>query len=460
MKRWTSIVCFLLCVVAGAAAFAQIGPAAGRALLISDIHLDPLADPAIVKQLIAAPVAQWEAIFESSQQKSFSPYGSDTNYPLFVSALAAVAARAPFDYVVFTGDALRHNFSQAFVAAGGTADQFPEFAANTEAFVVQELQSRLKVPVIAALGNDDSGCGDYQIPPDGPFLASTANALTVLAGSPEAKSTFQLGGYFSVAHPTVANQEILVLNTIFWSASYKSCAADSGDPGEAEMKWLGWKLYSAKLQHHGVTLAMHIPPGMDAYTSAHGQCQAPTSFWQARYSTEFSALMSSYSDVVQRAFAGHTHMDDFRFVAADPPPGEGASMALRLTPSVSPIFKNNPAFSIMSYSLTTADVLDITTYFLALSSPTPSWAKEYQFDSAYQVGSFSAANLSAIAAAIRSGDGRGRATYENYFAVSTHSGIHASNLAFYTCALDHFDASSYSDCVCGAVPSSPQKRTQ
>ena len=460
MKRRRSILFFLFLCAPIASDSAQAGPPTGRALLISDIHLDPLADPAIVKQLIAAPVSQWEAIFESSQQKSFSPYGSDTNYPLFVSTLTAAAAQEPFDYVVFTGDALRHNFSPAFVAAGGTAEQFSEFAAKTEAFVVEELQSKLKVPVIAALGNDDSGCGDYQIPPDGPYLAATANALTVLASSPEAKSTFQLGGYFSVPHPTVANQEIIVLNTVFWSASYKSCAANSGDPGEAEMEWLGWKLYNARLQHHGVTLAMHIPPGMDAYTSAHGQCQTPTSFWQARYSTEFSALMSGYSDVVQRAFAGHTHMDDFRFVAADPPPGEGASMALRLTPSVSPIFKNNPAFSIMSYSLTTADVLDITTYFLALSSQTPSWAKEYQFDSAYQAGSFSAANLSAIAAAIRSGDGRGRATYENYFAVSTHSGIHASNLAFYTCALDHFAAASYSDCVCGAVASSPQKGAQ
>ena len=80
MKVQTVIARLLLCAVAAPAAFAQIGAATGRALLISDIHLDPLADPAIVKQLIAAPVTQWEAIFESAQQKSFSPecsYRSD-----------------------------------------------------------------------------------------------------------------------------------------------------------------------------------------------------------------------------------------------------------------------------------------------------------------------------------------------------------------------------------------------
>ena len=134
---------------------------------------------------------------------------------------------------------------------------------------------------------------------------------------------------------------------------------------------------------------MHIPPGMDAYNSSRAQCKNPVSFWQAKYSTEFGALMNAYSDVVQLAFAGHIHMDDFRVTVAGAP-----SLPLRITPSVSPIFKNNPAFSVMTYNVATASVSDITTYFLALSSPKPSWATEYQFDSAYGVTSFSAANLS------------------------------------------------------------------
>ncbi len=434
------------------AALAQTAPATGRALLISDIHFDPLADPAIVRQLIASPVEQWDAIFQSSQQKSFSSYGSDTNYPLLSSTLDEVAAQAPFDYVIFTGDALRHNFAQAFVAAGGTSDQFPAFAAETEAFVIQQLQNRLKVPVLPALGNNDSSCGDYQIPPNSPFLAATADQLTVLATLPEAKSTFRLGGFFSIAHPTVANQDIIVLNDVFWSTSYKSCAPDSGDPGEAEIDWLAWKLYAASLQHRGVSLVMHIPPGMDAYNSARGGCQKPVSFWQAKYSTEFSTLMSTYSGVVQLAFAGHIHMDDFRVSATGPP-----SLPLRITPAVSPIFKNNPAFSVMTYNLTTASVSGIATFFISLSSATPSWSKEYEFDSAYSVNSFSAANLSTIAAAINTG-GDTRTTFESNYAVSTPSPIDPSNFLFYSCAQTHFTASRYGDCVCGAAASASQKR--
>ncbi len=451
MKFRRAIASFLLSACVGLAA-AQNGTATGRALLISDIHLDPLADPAIVKQLISAPVEQWEAIFQSSQQKSFSPYGSDANYRLFSSALDQAAAQAPFDYVIFAGDALRHNFSQAFVAAGGTSEQYPEFASKTEAFVVRELQERLKVPVLAALGNNDSSCGDYQIPPNSPFLAETADQLRVLATSPEAKSTFELGGFFSVPHPTVANQEIIVLNTIFWSTSYKSCTPISGDPGEAEIEWLGWKLYTARTLHRGVTLVMHIPPGMDAYDSSQAQCQKPVTFWQTKYSTEFSALMNTYSDVVQLAFAGHIHMDDFRVSVAGPP-----SLPLRITPSVSPIFKNNPAFSVMTYDLATASVSDITTFFIPLSSQSPSWSTEYEFSSAYGVSSFSAANLSTVAAAIRSGGGA-RTTFEKDFAVSTPSPITPSNFFFYSCAQTNFTAAGYSSCVCGAAHSVSQKK--
>jgi hypothetical protein len=119
---------------------------------------------------------------------------------------------------------------------------------------------------------------------------------------------------------------------------------------------------------------------------------------------------------------------------------------------VSPIFRNNPAFSVMTYNLTTASVSDITTYFLALSSQTPSWSKEYQFSSAYDISSFSAANLSTVAGAIRSG-GAAQTTFEKDYAVSAPSPIHSSNLSFYSCAQTDFTATSYSDCVCGAAPS-------
>jgi len=416
----------------------------GRALLISDIHLDPLADPSIVKRLIAAPVTQWTWIFRSSKQ-SLSTYGSDANYPLVSSALTAAAAQGPFDYVVFTGDALRHDFSSAFIAAGGTASQFPAFATKAEVFVIDELQRKFRVPVLAAIGNNDSSCGDYQIPPHGPFLAAVADQLTVLAKSPEAKAAFRIGGFFSIPHPTVANQDIIVLNSVFWSTSYSSCVANSGDPGATELDWLSWKLYTAKILRRGVTLVMHIPPGINPFSSQGQSCENAVPFWQDQYSQRFSDLMYTYADVVQLAFAGHTHMDDFRVSVSDTP-----SLPLRITPAVSPLFDNNPGFSVLSYDLKTAAVSDFTTFFIALSSQTPPlWAKEYQFSAAYGVKAFNATSLATVAASIRSG-GATLKIFEKNYAVSAPSPINSSNWRFYSCAQTELTKTNYTNCVCGA----------
>ena len=120
MKLRIAIVAGLLFARIGLPALAQVAPPTGRALLISDIHFDPLADPAIIPHLVAAPVEQWSSIFEKSRQKSLSAYGADTNYRLLSSTLAAPAAQVTFDYVMFTGDALRYNSPQAFAAVGVT----------------------------------------------------------------------------------------------------------------------------------------------------------------------------------------------------------------------------------------------------------------------------------------------------------------------------------------------------
>ncbi|HEV3037216.1 MAG TPA: metallophosphoesterase [Candidatus Angelobacter sp.] len=440
MKIRIRIAIFLCIAVAGL----QAQLPSGRALLISDIHLDPLADSSIVKQLIDAPVEQWTSIFQKSQQP-LSTYGSDTNYPLFSSALKAAAAQGRFDFVIFTGDALRHDFLQAFISAGGTSSEYPAFAAKTEIFVTRELQRQLGVPVVVALGNNDSDCGDYAIPPNSPFLAAVADQLPVLMKSPDAKATFRFGGYFSVPHPTVVGQEIIVLNSVFWSSSYASCVQKIGDPGAAELDWLSWQLYAAKILNRHVTLVMHIPPGMDPYSSSKGgHCDNAVPMWPDRYSTRFSALMQAYSDVVQLGFAGHTHMDDFRISSSNWP-----TAPLRITPAISPLFHNNPGFSVLSYDLNTGAASDVKTYFISLSGPTPQWTEEYRFSTAYGVSGFNAAGLSKVTTQIRSGSAA-LLTFENNYAVSAPSPINASNWAFYSCAQTEFTEANYNNCVCSA----------
>jgi len=430
-------------------AFAGSPPSpAGNALLLSDLHFDPLADPSLVKRLIDAPVSDWETIFSSSRQTGYAHTPQDANYPLIKSALSAAAAQTSVDFVATTGDYLRHNFEETFIKAGGTSDEFTDFATKTALFVVHTLQTTFRVPVYFALGNDDSACGDYRVDPGGPFLAQLSDSLEVLKDHPDAAADFRAAGFYELPHPTLANHKILVLNTVLWSRSYAICGSDPGDPGSAEMQWLGWQLYRAKTSGNKVVLMMHIPPGIDSYKSAHaGAGKAATEFWQSHYFTQFLDLMKTYGSIVQIALSGHTHMDDFRVLS----PGDSASpIAFRITPAISPIFGNNPGFSVLQYQVSTGEVSDITTYYLDLAGggADPKWALEYRFSTAYGYNSFSAENLQSLAAAIRS-DPSVRQIFAGYYATSAPSPIKAENWQFYACSETQFTSSDYGSCVSG-----------
>ena len=70
-------------------------------------------------------------------------------------------------------------------------------------------------------------------------------------------------------------------------------------------------------------------------------------------------MLRRYADTVAASFAGHTHMDDFRLIG-----DAGGRYAFALiTPAVSPIFGQNPAFRTIDYDGPGA-VLDQTTYYL------------------------------------------------------------------------------------------------
>jgi sphingomyelin phosphodiesterase acid-like 3 len=418
----------------------------GHVLLVSDIHFDPLADPAIVKQLIAAPVSQWKEIFTSSAKNGYAHIPADANYPLLQSALSAAVAQGPFDFVIASGDYLRHGFKSAFVEAGGSSSDFPAFATKTAVFVINTVQMTLGVPVYAALGNNDSASGDYSVDPGSAFLATLANSLGVLAIDPEAAVDFRTAGFYELPHPTLPNEEIVVLNTVLWSKFYSILGADGSNPGAAEIQWLAWKLYEAKTLSHKVILVMHIPPGIDAYASCRrGKDQAPIQFWQDRYFNEFLELMRKYGDIVQIAFAGHTHMDDFRVLGDT---GNAFPVVFRITPSISPTFGNNPAFSVLNYDGDSGNFFDIATYYLSLADGgnNPQWVLEYRFPSAFGYGSLNATNLAALAASIHD-DPKVRQSFANYYAVSAPSPITYTNWPFYSCAETRFTSTDYGKCT-------------
>ncbi len=232
-------------------ALASVGSNQGAFLLISDIHFDPFADASLVSRLASAPASAWEAIFQSSSNHALSQDSRDASYGLLASAIAAAqSSGVHYDYVLMTGDYLAHDFRSKYRAYHLADEDFQSFTIKTMVFVSHALQSAFpKAPVFGAIGNNDSTCDDYAEPPHGALFSTLASEWSALAARPGAAKDFATGGFYAVPHPTVPNQELIVLNSTLWSTHYHpGCTppADepdtSQDPGTLEMKWLTRKL--------------------------------------------------------------------------------------------------------------------------------------------------------------------------------------------------------------------------
>ena len=162
------------------------------ALFVSDIHFDPFHDPARVRQLVAAPVSQWGSIlsrppspnqpqaFTTLQQTCFAR-GIDTPDPLLRSSLRAMRARQPdAKFMLVSGDLIAHDFTCRYktLFPHATPAEYQSFVEKTIRYVVGQLRAAFpRIPIYVALGNNDSGCGDYRLDPGNDFLADTARIV-------------------------------------------------------------------------------------------------------------------------------------------------------------------------------------------------------------------------------------------------------------------------------------------
>jgi hypothetical protein len=147
------------------------------------------------------------------------------------------------------------------------------------------------------------------------------------------------------------------------------------------MRWLGSELAKARDHKEKVWLLFHIPPGVDGYATSHSKKsgQEKTAFmWEPVYTEEFQDLLTQYQGTVAMSLAGHDHMDDFRLMT---------NSLVLMTPALSPVFKQNPAFRVVSFQSSGA-LSDSTTYYLSnlddvLNGIAPEWKVEYRFASTW-----------------------------------------------------------------------------
>jgi hypothetical protein len=97
-----------------------ISPTATFSVVVfSDLHFNPFYDPALFVRnptlCTTADPSTWTGIFQTSDITTPSPWGTDTNYPLLVLALASIKQNlGASPLVIYTGDLIGHYFPTLF----------------------------------------------------------------------------------------------------------------------------------------------------------------------------------------------------------------------------------------------------------------------------------------------------------------------------------------------------------
>ena len=446
------------------------------AFMISDIHFDPFHDPGKVKALVAAPVSEWKSILAApasanqeqafdSLQQTCNARGVDTPFVLLRSSLQAMQAHLPnAKFMVVSGDLIAHGFTCRYstLFPNAAPGDYQAFVLKTLSFVVRELRAAFpEMPVYVALGNNDTGCGDYKLDANSSFLAEAGKIIA--EGLPPTEreaaiSQFAAGGYYSVSMATpMHDTRLIVVNDLFLSPKYTTCAGKSDTAAAtAQMAWLEQQLTEAQKAGQQVWVMGHIPPGIDPYSTAEklrnvcGGEKAVTFL----ASNQMADLLVDHSSVVRLAIFAHTHMDEMRLLKPEGKAGNDSTVAVKMVSSISPVDGNNPSFTIARVDPSTAVLEDYEV--IAASNQTgvaTRWAKEYDYRETYHEKEFTPATLGKLLGEFRADSTASAAISQAYirdYFVGDASLLLSPFWPQYVCALDNRTSKSFAACVCSS----------
>ncbi len=374
-----------------------------RWLVVSDIHFDPFADPALVERLISAPASAWPALFAAQAKRRPSGYTHDTNAALLASALAKMR-RVTSDpgVIIVPGDFLSHEFDRRFRGTARHRDRatysatYRAFVLKTMDYVAGELHRAFpRAQILPAIGNNDGFCGDYNSTPNDAFLAHIARTwaplVNVAGRAPNFIRTFSEGGYYEARLPP-REMRVVVPNSVFWSTRYRDrCDVMNARPGDAELDWLA-KTLGRHAAGERTWLMTHIPPGVDTFKTTL-RFGVPSPLYESRAQVRFLGAVNDKRAAVRAMIAGHLHGTWFRQSAA----GSSDDVAILIAPSLSPIFGNDPSFLELQVSPQTAQIADFRAYslggLLGAYGPAPIWHEAYDADAAYGMRDITATSL-------------------------------------------------------------------
>lgn len=270
--------------------------------MVSDIHLDP-----------------------NSHSSAPAKPGSDSDPALLASAIVKMRAVDPDPaVVVLAGDFLAHHFK---ASATGT------MASIAHDFGVVFPHARFLI----AVGNNDDPCGDYRVSYDSAYLRALATIWAPLVdrngASPNFVRDFGRSGSYVASLP-IRGARAVVVDSVYWSFRYNAACSKIADPGRAEMAWLRQTLATTPRGERNVVL-MHVPPGIDSYSTAFVRGATTIPFMDAASSATLVGLLRAPSNRVALVLAGHLHELQSRDLGGVP---------LLILPAISPIYGRAPTF--------------------------------------------------------------------------------------------------------------------
>lgn len=328
-------------------------------------------------------------------------------------------------FVIYTGDLPGHYDCGDQATNPDCAlqtDQQPVHDADVQA-VLQDLRDLVAdsgTPLLYMPGNNDSLAGDY-------FSFTDASGETPLSlvpgtGYPAVNASKPCGsppclvsnprpglGFYS-ARP-VDGLRVVALNSVILGREYHEVDGVSQlDAGNVQLDWLAGELDDAEGREK-VLIAMHIPPGDDAYAVSAGKPEtwmwarqpqgedegdasgyggptgegdgsggasaAPVS--GADWLDRFLDLVAAHRDTVIGLAYGHTHLDELRRLHGR---DGGVTEVAVSAPGITTNHGNNPGFKLVTYDRDTKELLDFVTFYTKRGNP--AWGDDrYSFSTHY-----------------------------------------------------------------------------
>lgn len=370
---------------------------------ISDVHFDPFYDAAVScthfcrsTSLNFATTACGPKVLQRAEQAApFGRYGCDAPLALLTSTLEQMVAVDPNPaFVLLTGDMAAHRLCGNATMTGPCTSPLANATAAQAAIqaVVDLVRATFPcVPVVPMFGNNDVPA--HYVTPLGPLGKPWLDAMAALwrpaalsAGCPNElpadnidMSIFSSTGAYSVLLGPSPGFRVVALNTLLFGRLEKYNLSESGGiatqraAADSMKVWLESTLATAGTKGEKVILASHMPPGMQPYDDQ--------AVWDEGYSDGYVEQVSAHADAVVAQLYGHFHYDTFRVL------DDGKAGAVLLTPSISPVNRNNPAFRRMFARKADLSVYDYEQYWLDLPQSNAlnkeHWALQYKFSQLY-----------------------------------------------------------------------------